>query len=99
MRLKSGQFPHIESLDYQKTKRKGAISSALFRSNMNQRLPLWFLAADNADLNALATVRAGEVEGDKLIHHALGDGGNHRIDVVQTLVQHIYLLLEALNLL
>jgi hypothetical protein len=45
----------------------------------------------------LAAVWAGEAEVERLLHNSLGNGGNHRIDIVQALVQHVKAPLDAFD--
>ena len=55
------------------------------------------LTTHNSNLNVLTTMGAGYVKGDKLTHYSLSHRGNYRINIIQTLVQHIQTLLNMLN--
>ena len=46
---------------------------------------------------AVATVGTGYIKGDKLTHDSLSNCGNHRINIIQTLVEHIQALVNTLN--
>jgi hypothetical protein len=58
----------------------------------------WLFYADEGDLYVLSAVGAGYPEGDGLLHHPLGNGGNNGVNIIQTLVQHIQALFEALDI-
>jgi hypothetical protein len=45
----------------------------------------------------LAAVWAGEAEVKRLLHNSLGNGGNHGIDIVQALVQHVKAPLDSFD--
>ena len=52
-------------------------------------LPAWFLGTDKSNLHILAAMGAGGRDNHRAAHDALGNSGDHRIDVVQSAVKCI----------
>ena len=48
-----------------------------------------FLIADKGDLGILAAMSAGDIDRDQLTHYPLRDGGHHRIDIVQPVIEQV----------
>jgi hypothetical protein len=63
------------------------------------RLAAWLGAADNSHLDILTTVGTDDVKDNGLRHYAFGNGGNHRVDTIQAVVQHVEALLYTLDFL
>jgi hypothetical protein len=63
------------------------------------RLAAWLGAADNSYLDILTTVGTNDVKDNGLRHYTFGNGGNHRVDTIQAVVQHVEALLDALDFL
>jgi hypothetical protein len=63
------------------------------------RLAAWLGAADNSHLYTLTTVGTDDIKDKGLRHYAFGNGGNHRVDTIQTVVQHVEALFDALEFL
>jgi len=57
------------------------------------------LAAYNANLYVLAAVGAGYKKRNRLFHNPLGNSTNHRVDIIQAVVQEIKSLFNAFNIL
>jgi hypothetical protein len=61
-------------------------------------LPGRSLVAHDGYLYVLSAMRTRKIESNKLTHHPLGNSGNHRVYVIQAIIQHIQPLLEKLYL-
>jgi hypothetical protein len=64
---------------------------------VSSRLTAWFFGPDNGDFYLIAASGAGYIQGNRLLHDALGDRRDDGINVIQTPVQSIKLLGEALD--
>jgi len=62
-------------------------------------LPAWLGAADNGNLYILTAVGTGDIKDNGLQHYAFGNGGNHRVDTIQAVVQHVEAPLDAFHIL
>lgn len=70
------------------------------RNNIAPRCLLaWLGAADKGNLDILTAVGTGDIKGNRLQHYAFGNGGNHRVDTVQAVVQHVEAPLDAFEVL
>ena len=63
------------------------------------RLPAWLGAADKGNLYILTAVGTGDIKDNGVQHYAFGNGGNHRVDTIQAVVQHIEAPFDAFELL
>jgi len=62
-------------------------------------LPAWLGAADNGNLYILTAVGAGDIKDNGLQHYSFGNGGNHRVDTIQAVVQHVEAPLNTFDIL
>jgi hypothetical protein len=63
-----------------------------------ERLAAGLGAADKGNLYVLTAVGTDDIKNNGLQHYALGNGGNHRVDTVQAVVQHVEALLDAFDI-
>jgi len=47
---------------------------------------LWLLDTDKGNLDVLPAFRAGNTKSNWLLHYPFGNGGNNRVDIIETLV-------------
>jgi len=57
----------------------------------------WLGAADKGDLYALTTVGTDDIKDNGLQHYPFGNGGNHRVDTIQAVVQHVEAPLDSFD--
>jgi hypothetical protein len=69
-----------------------AVATRSFR-----RLPGRFFRADEGNFNALAAVRAGDIDDQRPAHDALRHGGDHRVDIVESPVERVHPVLDFLD--
>jgi hypothetical protein len=61
------------------------------------QLAAWLGAADKSNLYVLTAVGTDDIKNNRLRHYAFGNGGNHRVDTIQAIIQHVEALLDALD--
>ncbi len=62
-------------------------------------LSLGLAAADEGDFHFLVAMGTGDVDGDELAEYAFGHCSDHRVDIVEALVQQIEASFQALQFL
>jgi hypothetical protein len=61
------------------------------------QLAAWLGAANKGNLYVLTAVGTGDIKNKRLRHYSFGNGGNHRVNAIQAIIQHVKALLDALD--